>query len=149
MSYITKTKRFWLPSLALMLSQTPLVQAVEKDGEFVLEPYEIAERMAQHKRQLELNQELRTPLLVTSLDDGIEVTSFENYDEFIEYQGYFNLFGEGTHEITTNGKTKTVVVSLRDLKKKLFLAVVAVNVLEAIRFYVSFACSFSFAERSK
>jgi len=71
----------------------------------------------------------------------------ENYDEFIEYQGYYNLFGEGTHEVTTNGKTKTIVVSLRDLKKKLFLAVVAVNVLEAIRFYVSFACSFSFAER--
>lgn len=83
MSYITKAKRFWLPSLALMLSQTPLVQAVENDREFVLEPYEVAERMAQHKRQFELNQELRTPLLVTSLDDGIEVTSFENYDEFI------------------------------------------------------------------
>jgi len=37
--------------------------------------------------------------------------------------------------------------ALRDAKEKLFLCMVATNVLEAIRFYVSFACSFSFAER--
>ena len=37
--------------------------------------------------------------------------------------------------------------TLRDLKKKLYLCIVAVNVLEGIRFYVSFACSFAFAER--
>lgn len=72
----------------------------------------------------------------------------ENYDEFIELQGYYNLLGEGTHEVkTASGEVKTVVVSMRELKKKLVLAMVAVNVLEAIRFYVSFACSFSFAER--
>lgn len=35
----------------------------------------------------------------------------------------------------------------RELRKALILTVVSVNVLEAIRFYVSFACSFSFAER--
>ncbi len=34
-----------------------------------------------------------------------------------------------------------------DLKKKLYLCLMAVNVLEAMRFYVSFACSFAFAER--
>ena len=33
------------------------------------------------------------------------------------------------------------------MKKKLYLAMMCVNVLEAIRFYVSFACSFAFAER--
>ena len=37
--------------------------------------------------------------------------------------------------------------TLRDLKKKLYKCIVAVNVLEGIRFYVSFACSFAFAER--
>lgn len=37
---------------------------------------------------------------------------------------------------------------LRERKRKLYLALVAVNVLEAIRFYVSFACSFAFAERA-
>ena len=70
-----------------------------------------------------------------------------HYDEFIELQGYYNLLGEGKHTITTNGESKVVDVSLRELKKKLYLCIVAVNVLEAIRFYVSFACSFSFAER--
>ncbi len=39
--------------------------------------------------------------------------------------------------------------SLRDLKKKLYLCLMAVNVLEAVRFYVSFACSFAFAETNK
>ncbi len=36
----------------------------------------------------------------------------------------------------------------REIKKALYLTIVSVNVLEAIRFYVSFACAFSFAERS-
>jgi ribonucleoside-diphosphate reductase beta chain len=36
----------------------------------------------------------------------------------------------------------------KKIKTALFLTIVSVNVLEAIRFYVSFACSFSFAERS-
>lgn len=36
----------------------------------------------------------------------------------------------------------------KEIKTALFLTLVSVNVLEAIRFYVSFACSFSFAERS-
>jgi ribonucleoside-diphosphate reductase beta chain len=40
-----------------------------------------------------------------------------------------------------------VKVSLFDLKKQLYLAMMSVNILEAIRFYVSFACSFAFAER--
>ncbi len=36
---------------------------------------------------------------------------------------------------------------LREIKKKLYLCMMSVNILEAIRFYVSFACSFAFAER--
>ena len=35
----------------------------------------------------------------------------------------------------------------KQIKTQLYLTLVSVNVLEAIRFYVSFACSFSFAER--
>ena len=65
------------------------------------------------------------------------------YDDLIEYTQYFNLLGEGTHMV--NGET--VEVSLHELKKKLYLCLMCVNVLEAIRFYVSFACSFAFAER--
>ena len=66
------------------------------------------------------------------------------YDDLIEGVTYYQNLGEGTHEI--NGKK--VEISLRELKKKLYLTVASVNVLEAIRFYVSFACSFAFAERA-
>ncbi len=66
------------------------------------------------------------------------------YDSFIELQNYYNLLGEGTHMVND----VPVNVSLRELKRLLFLTVVSVNVLEAIRFYVSFACSFAFAERA-
>lgn len=40
-------------------------------------------------------------------------------------------------------------VSAYDVKKSLYLCMISVNILEAIRFYVSFACSFAFAERKK
>ncbi|MBA6391273.1 ribonucleotide-diphosphate reductase subunit beta [Colwellia sp. BRX10-3] len=51
--------------------------------------------------------------------------------------------GPGTYEVDGN----TIEVSERKLKERLFLAICSVNALEAIRFYVSFACSFAFAER--
>lgn len=65
------------------------------------------------------------------------------YDDLIRSVSLYQLFGDGTH--TLNGKTE--VVNLRELKKKLYLCLMSVNILEAIRFYVSFACSFAFAER--
>ncbi|WP_253306316.1 class Ia ribonucleoside-diphosphate reductase subunit beta [unidentified bacterial endosymbiont] len=65
------------------------------------------------------------------------------YDELIEALYSYQLLGFGTHQIGT----KTLNISLRELKKKLYLCLMSVNVLEAIRFYVSFACSFAFAER--
>ena len=65
------------------------------------------------------------------------------YDDLIKYTELYNLFGEGTHRL--NGED--VVVDLKCLKKKLYLCLVCVNILEGIRFYVSFACSFAFAER--
>ena len=65
------------------------------------------------------------------------------YDDLIEYGQYYNLFGVGKH--TINGKE--IVISLKELKKKIYLCLICINVLEAIRFYVSFACSFAFAER--
>ena len=67
------------------------------------------------------------------------------YDSFISLSNYYTQLGEGTQ--TINGET--IVVSLRELKRQLYLMLVSVNVLEAIRFYVSFACSFAFAERAK
>ncbi len=68
----------------------------------------------------------------------------KHYDALIDGVQIYNSFGEGDH--TVNGQT--VSISLRDLKKRLYLTMVSVNVLEAIRFYVSFACSFAFAERA-
>jgi len=67
------------------------------------------------------------------------------YDELIEDSMWFNLLGAGTH--TVNGKK--VTVDLYDLKKKLWLTLMSVNILEGVRFYVSFACSWAFAELKK
>ncbi|RXF01861.1 class Ia ribonucleoside-diphosphate reductase subunit beta [Pseudoalteromonas phenolica] len=65
------------------------------------------------------------------------------YDELIEKVAVYNLYGEGKHVI--NGVE--VRINLFELKKLLYLCIMSVNILEAIRFYVSFACSFAFAER--
>ena len=40
-------------------------------------------------------------------------------------------------------------IPLKELKKKLWLALIAWNILEGIRFFVSFACTFAFAENKK
>ena len=68
-----------------------------------------------------------------------------HYDELIHYTQAYNLFGEGSH--TANGKR--FEVSSYELKKRLWLALNSVNALEGIRFYVSFACSWAFAELKK
>ncbi len=65
------------------------------------------------------------------------------YDDLIEATALYNLHGEGTHTVAG----REVTITLRELKKKLYLCLMSVNALEAIRFYVSFACSFAFAER--
>jgi len=67
------------------------------------------------------------------------------YDDLIQYSQWYQLLGAGTH--TVNGGT--VKVDLYELKKKLWLCLASVNVLEGIRFYVSFACSWAFAELKK
>jgi len=67
------------------------------------------------------------------------------YDKLIEMAGYYNLLGVGTH--TVNGKK--VVVDMYELKKLLYLTLMSVNILEGVRFYVSFACSWAFAELKK
>jgi len=65
------------------------------------------------------------------------------YDDLIHDSLIYLKLGEGTHEL----KDTTYDISLFELKRKLYLCMMSVNVLEAIRFYVSFACSFAFAER--
>jgi|TARA_R100001224_G_scaffold92430_1_gene61684 ribonucleoside-diphosphate reductase beta chain len=65
------------------------------------------------------------------------------YDDLIFYTQLWQTHGEG--EVTVDGETYNV--TQREIKKKLFLCINSVNALEAIRFYVSFACTFAFAER--
>jgi ribonucleoside-diphosphate reductase beta chain len=71
----------------------------------------------------------------TILDDekiiarALSVT--KNYDAFTAAADAYNHRGEG---------------NMRDVKKKLYLAMMNVNILEGLRFYVSFACTFGFGE---
>lgn len=69
----------------------------------------------------------------------------KHYDELIRLSAFYNLLGEGVH--TVNGEQ--VVVDLYEIKKKLWLTLFSVNILEGVRFYVSFACSWAFAELKK
>lgn len=67
------------------------------------------------------------------------------YDDLIGYSQYVELLGYGTH--TVNGET--VELNEYDHKRKIWMCLNSVNVLEGIRFYVSFACSWAFAELKK
>jgi ribonucleoside-diphosphate reductase beta chain len=71
------------------------------------------------------------------------------YDDLIEYSLWYRLFGAGSIQVKQNGVTQQIEISARELKKKIWLALNSVNVLEGIRFYVSFACSWAFAELKK
>lgn len=39
--------------------------------------------------------------------------------------------------------------SKKDVKKQIYLTLISINILEAVRFYVSFVCAFAFAENKK
>ena len=67
----------------------------------------------------------------------------ESYDFFINQAHEYdtsNWWRENWRDSPTGAWER------RDLKKKLYRAVANVNILEGIRFYVSFACSFAFGE---
>ncbi|HCH70026.1 MAG TPA: ribonucleotide-diphosphate reductase subunit beta [Colwellia sp.] len=71
-------------------------------------------------------------------------TSISKYfDDVILTTQLLQSQGDGTYEV----ESRSIEVNTRKLKERLYLAVCSVNALEAIRFYVSFACSFAFAER--
>jgi len=67
----------------------------------------------------------------------------ESYDDFINSAHYYGVTDAWKHNI--EGVTYAQE-SLRDVKRKLYRAIANVNILEGIRFYVSFACSFAFGE---
>ena len=74
---------------------------------------------------------------------AVDVTCY--YDHLIRQTQLLQSLGEGEYHI--NGKT--VQVTLSSVKKTLYLALHAVNALEGIRFYASFACNFAFSEQKK
>ena len=70
------------------------------------------------------------------------------YDALIHATQFSQLHGLAQTEIDyINLQGSKEKLTLRSLKKKLYLCICSINALEAIRFYVSFACSFAFAER--
>ena len=65
------------------------------------------------------------------------------YDEFIRAAQQYGSGSEWQHALE---HVPAAQDTLYDLKTKLYRAVANVNILEGIRFYVSFACSFAFGE---
>ena len=67
----------------------------------------------------------------------------ESYDDFINNAQMYGITGEWKMAQEGAGSFKD---NRKELKRKLYRAVANVNILEGIRFYVSFACSFAFGE---
>ena len=67
----------------------------------------------------------------------------ESYDTFINYA---QEWGQGNLWRDDWKASPSSVWTRKDLKRHLYRAVANVNILEGIRFYVSFACSFAFGE---
>jgi len=67
----------------------------------------------------------------------------ESYDEFINDA---QQYGQSNFWRKDWQGSPSTQYTIKDLKRKLYRAVANVNILEGIRFYVSFACSFAFGE---
>jgi len=65
------------------------------------------------------------------------------YDTFINYAHEYDQSNAWKPDMRSHPNSEWTV---KDLKKHLYRAVANVNILEGIRFYVSFACSFAFGE---
>ena len=67
----------------------------------------------------------------------------KSYDEFIIAAQEYSSGNQWLHQLEG---VPSAQETLYELKRKLYRAVANVNILEGIRFYVSFACSFAFGE---
>ncbi|MAQ91572.1 MAG: ribonucleotide reductase, partial [Rhodopirellula sp.] len=67
----------------------------------------------------------------------------ESYDDFLNHAHEYD--NGQMWDLARQGHT-TGQYDRRELKRKLYRAIANVNILEGIRFYVSFACSFAFGE---
>jgi ribonucleoside-diphosphate reductase beta chain len=67
----------------------------------------------------------------------------ESYDDFISAAQNYGASNQWMYQLEDVPLAKD---TLNDVKRKLYRAIANVNILEGIRFYVSFACSFAFGE---
>ena len=67
----------------------------------------------------------------------------ESYDDFIQSAQQYGVSDAWLHNLEGVSYAKETI---NDVKRKLYRAIANVNILEGIRFYVSFACSFAFGE---
>ena len=67
----------------------------------------------------------------------------ESYDDFITAAQNYGSSDQWMYQLENVPLAKE---TLNDVKRKLYRAIANVNILEGIRFYVSFACSFAFGE---
>jgi len=86
-------------------------------------------------------------VLDTILEDDMILSRAETvtgaYDDFINHAQEYGSSNQWEHNLEG---VPAAEYDLYELKRKLYRAVVNVNILEGIRFYVSFACSFAFGE---
>ena len=86
-------------------------------------------------------------VLDTILEDDMILSRAETvtkaYDDFINHAQNFGSSNMWEHQLDGVPLAED---DLYELKRKLYRAVMNVNILEGIRFYVSFACSFAFGE---
>jgi ribonucleoside-diphosphate reductase beta chain len=75
------------------------------------------------------------------MERAVSVT--ESYNDFINGAQHYGTSNDWIHALE---QVPTAQETRYELKRKLFRAVANVNILEGIRFYVSFACSFAFGE---
>ena len=88
-----------------------------------------------------------TEVFDTILDDerilSRAATVTASYDELIKAAQQYGNSNDWEYAMEDVDYAKD---SLKELKRKLYRAVMNVNILEGIRFYVSFACTFAFGE---
>ena len=75
------------------------------------------------------------------MERAVSVT--QAYNDFINHAHQYDNGNDWMHALE---QVPTALEGRYELKRKLYRAVANVNILEGIRFYVSFACSFAFGE---
>jgi ribonucleotide reductase beta subunit family protein with ferritin-like domain len=65
------------------------------------------------------------------------------YNDFLDAVNEWSAGNQWQHALEG---VDSAMETLKEIKRKLYLAIANVNILEGIRFYVSFACSFAFGE---